>query len=46
VEGGVHSIYGRGYACPDQYIEDFLVDGTLPAQREIICDWGEAVIAP
>jgi len=46
VEGGVHSIYGRGYSCPDQYIEDFLVDGTLPAQREIICDWGEAVIAP
>ena len=46
VEGGVHSIYGRGYSCPDQYIEDFLVDGTLPAQREIICDWGEAIIAP
>jgi len=46
VEGGVHSIYGRGYSCPDQYIEEFLVDGTLPAQREILCDWGEAVIAP
>jgi pimeloyl-ACP methyl ester carboxylesterase len=44
VEGGVHSIYGRGYSCPDGYIEDFLVDGTLPAQREIICDWGNAVI--
>ncbi len=44
VEGGLHSIYGRGYSCPDQYIEDFLVDGTLPDQREIICDWGHAVI--
>ena len=46
VEGGVHSIYGWGQACPDQYIEDFLVDGTLPNQREIACDWGDAVIGP
>jgi hypothetical protein len=44
VEGGVHGIYGRGYSCPDQYIEDFLINGTLPEQREIICDWGSAVI--
>ena len=44
VEGGVHSIYGYGFSCPDQYIEDFLVDGKLPEQREIVCDWGEAVI--
>ena len=44
VEGGVHSIYGWGQTCPDQYIEDFLVDGKLPDQREIVCDWGNAVI--
>ena len=46
VEGGLHSILGRGQACPDQYVEDFLVDGTLPEQREIICNWGDAVISP
>jgi len=40
VEGGVHSIYGWGNECPDNYISDFLVDGTLPSQREIVCtDW-------
>jgi len=40
VEGGVHSIYGWGNECPDDYITNFLVDGTLPAQREIMCtDW-------
>jgi pimeloyl-ACP methyl ester carboxylesterase len=44
VEGGLHGIYGWGYSCPDQYIEDFLVDGTLPDQREIVCDWGNAVL--
>ncbi len=43
VEGGGHSIYGWGYACPDDYITDFMVDGTLPAQREIVCqDWETA----
>jgi hypothetical protein len=44
VEGGVHSIYGWGQTCPDQYIEDFLVRGELPGQRETVCDWGDAVI--
>lgn len=40
VEGGVHSIYGWGYECPDKYITDFMVDGTLPSEREIVCqDW-------
>ncbi len=40
VEGGVHSIYGWGNECPDNYITDFLVDGTLPTEREIVCtDW-------
>ncbi|MBL8062212.1 MAG: alpha/beta fold hydrolase [Anaerolineales bacterium] len=44
VEGGVHSIYGYGYSCPDQYVTDFLVDGTLPEQREILCtDWEDPI---
>lgn len=44
VEGGVHSIYGYGYDCPDKYVTDFLVDGTLPPEREIVCsDWENAV---
>lgn len=47
VEGGRHSINGWGYECPDDYISDFLLDGELPAQREIVCeDWGKAVIQP
>ncbi len=45
VEGGRHSIYGWGYDCPDQYISDFMVDGTLPAEREMVCEeWGTEVI--
>jgi pimeloyl-ACP methyl ester carboxylesterase len=44
VEGGLHSILGWGFRCPDQYIEEFLLDGTLPESREIVCDWGNAVI--
>ncbi len=45
VEGGRHSIYGWGFDCPDKYISDFMVDGTLPAEREIVCeDWGTDVI--
>jgi pimeloyl-ACP methyl ester carboxylesterase len=45
VEGGRHSIYGWGYDCPDKYISDFMVDGTLPSKREIVCeDWGTNVI--
>jgi len=46
VEGGRHSIFGWGYDCPDTYITDFMLDGTLPDQREIVCeDWGQAVIS-
>ncbi|HSL30289.1 MAG TPA: alpha/beta fold hydrolase [Anaerolineales bacterium] len=44
VNGGLHSIYGWGYSCPDDYIADFLVNGNLPDQREIVCDWGDAVL--
>jgi len=46
VEGGVHSIFGYGYACPDQYVTDLLVDGKVPDQREIQCtDWENPVYA-
>ena len=45
VEGGRHSIYGWGYDCPDSYIADFMLNGSLPAEREIVCeDWGTDVI--
>jgi pimeloyl-ACP methyl ester carboxylesterase len=44
VNGGGHGIYGRGHSCPDQFVEDFLVNGSLPNQREIVCDWGSAVM--
>jgi len=44
VEGGRHSIYGFGYDCPDKYITDFMVDGTLPENRETLCkEWGTNV---
>ena len=44
-EGGVHSIFGWGYECPDSYVTDFLVNGTLPSEREIVCeDWGDGAI--
>ena len=47
VNGGRHAIYGWGFDCPDSYITNFMLDGLLPNQREIICeDWGEAVISP
>jgi pimeloyl-ACP methyl ester carboxylesterase len=44
VEGGRHSIYGWGHDCPDKYISDFMVDGTLPDKHEILCEeWGTNV---
>ena len=44
VEGGLHSIFGWGYDCPDQILADYMVNGSLPDQREILCeDWGDAV---
>lgn len=46
VEGGLHSIFGWGEACPDDYVTNFLVDGELPTEREIVCDWDPAVIYP
>jgi pimeloyl-ACP methyl ester carboxylesterase len=46
VDGGQHSIFGWGESCPDDYVTNFLVDGELPTEREIVCDWDPAVIYP
>ena len=35
--GGDHVIFGRGDACPDQIITDYLVSGTLPTTRVTTC---------
>ncbi|MEP7136529.1 MAG: alpha/beta fold hydrolase [Chloroflexota bacterium] len=35
---GPHVIFGRGNACPDAIITDFLVNDVVPAEREIVCD--------
>lgn len=37
-QGGAHVIFGRGDACPDDLITDFLVDGTRPEVRRITCE--------
>jgi len=36
-QGGPHVIFGRGNACPDDLVTDYLVRGVLPAQRETEC---------
>ena len=36
--GGPHVIFGRGLACPDTVITNFLVDDALPAEREFVCN--------
>lgn len=46
VEGGRHSIYGFGEECPDRYVTEFLVNGMVPDQREIVCEWDPAVVSP
>ncbi|HAV77193.1 MAG TPA: hypothetical protein DCX53_07555 [Anaerolineae bacterium] len=43
VEGGLHSIYGYGWECPDDYIKNFLVNGELPSEREIVCQWDPSI---
>jgi pimeloyl-ACP methyl ester carboxylesterase len=35
--GGAHVIFGRGDACPDKAITDYLVSGTLPTTRLTTC---------
>ncbi|MBK9925898.1 MAG: alpha/beta fold hydrolase [Anaerolineales bacterium] len=44
VDGGLHSIFGYGNECPDDYITNFLVKGELPAERETVCKWDPSVV--
>jgi pimeloyl-ACP methyl ester carboxylesterase len=37
-QGGAHVVFGRGNACPDDLIRDFLVEGTRPKERQIKCE--------
>jgi pimeloyl-ACP methyl ester carboxylesterase len=37
-QGGPHVIFGRGNACPDDLVTDFLVRGQVPDQRETECE--------
>jgi len=41
VEGGIHSIYGLGFECPDAIVSNFLVNDVVPSSRVTVCDWGE-----
>jgi pimeloyl-ACP methyl ester carboxylesterase len=38
MQGGPHVIWGRGFACPDTIVQALLYDGTLPAEREQVCE--------
>lgn len=35
---GPHVIFGRGNACPDDLVTDFLVNDVVPAERETVCE--------
>lgn len=37
-QGGPHVTFGYGNECPDAFVTDFLVNGTVPAQRETVCE--------
>lgn len=37
-EFGPHVIFGRGNACPDELVVDFLVNDVVPAERETVCE--------
>jgi pimeloyl-ACP methyl ester carboxylesterase len=37
-EYGPHVIFGRGNACPDALVTDFLVNDVVPAERETTCE--------
>lgn len=36
-EGGPHVIYGWGNPCPDDIVNNFLLRGEVPAQKETVC---------
>ncbi|MBN1536869.1 MAG: alpha/beta fold hydrolase [Anaerolineales bacterium] len=38
MEGGAHIIFGRGDACVDDLVTDFLVNGTVPEEQETVCE--------
>jgi pimeloyl-ACP methyl ester carboxylesterase len=38
MQGGPHVIFGRENECPDAAITDWMVNGTLPAERETTCE--------
>jgi len=38
MQGGAHIIFGRGDACVDDLVTDFLVNGTVPSGRETVCE--------
>lgn len=38
MRGGPHVIWGRGYTCPDTIVQALLYDGTLPVDREQLCE--------
>lgn len=37
-EFGPHVIFGRGNACPDELVVDFLVNDVVPTERETTCE--------
>jgi pimeloyl-ACP methyl ester carboxylesterase len=37
-EGGPHVIFGWGNPCPDDLVTEYLTEGTLPSEHEVICD--------
>ncbi|MBI5351271.1 MAG: alpha/beta fold hydrolase [Chloroflexi bacterium] len=37
-EGGPHVIYGRGVACIDDLVTNFLIDDQMPDQRKTSCE--------
>jgi pimeloyl-ACP methyl ester carboxylesterase len=45
VDGGRHAIYGFGEQCPDSYVQNFLVNGQVPPQRETVCHWDPSVVS-
>jgi pimeloyl-ACP methyl ester carboxylesterase len=49
-QGGPHIIFGWGLSCVDDLVTAYLVDGTLPEQRETTCEgvvtWDYVPLSP